>query len=149
MKRNNAHSAIHSSNTFRSHFCLQVIRIFKTVIRVFTAPLRFLTCFWQADDVIIKRIYRTNREVHMIENKPVATLFNQYPARTFWAWLWKSLIKVSLPFPHIPSGVSWQSCFHQGRSHTTGFRVLRPEWPVQPRRPCAMPDKHSKVFKQK
>ena len=35
------------SHIFRSHFCLQVIRIFKTVIRIFTAPLCFLTHFWQ------------------------------------------------------------------------------------------------------
>ena len=43
----NTHSAIHSLQTFRSHFCLQVIHIFKTVLRIFTAPLRFLTYFWQ------------------------------------------------------------------------------------------------------
>ena len=31
-----------------SHFYLEVIHIFKTIIRIFTAPLRFLTYFWQA-----------------------------------------------------------------------------------------------------
>ena len=33
---------IHNSQTFWSHFCLQV-SIFKTIIRIFTAPLHFLT----------------------------------------------------------------------------------------------------------
>ena len=46
-KRLNVHSANHNSQTFRSHFCLQVIHIFKTVIRIFTATLCFLTYFWQ------------------------------------------------------------------------------------------------------
>ena len=35
------------SHTFRSHLCLQVIHIFKTGIRIFTAPLHFLTYSWQ------------------------------------------------------------------------------------------------------
>ena len=41
---------IHNLQTFRSHFCKQVIRIFKTIIRIFTAPLRFLTYFWQTTE---------------------------------------------------------------------------------------------------
>ena len=38
---------IHNSHTSQSHFCLQVICIFKTVVHIFTAPLHFLTYFWQ------------------------------------------------------------------------------------------------------
>ena len=34
---------------FQSPFCLRVIRIFKTVIRIFTAPLRFPAYLWQTN----------------------------------------------------------------------------------------------------
>ena len=34
-------------STIPTHFCLRVIHIFKTVRRVFTAPLHFPTYFWQ------------------------------------------------------------------------------------------------------
>ena len=46
-KLNNVNSAIRNSYTFWSHFCLQVICIFKTILRIFTATLHFLTYVWQ------------------------------------------------------------------------------------------------------
>ena len=42
------HSTHHiNSHTFRSHFCLQEIQIFKTIIHIFMAPLHSQTYFWQ------------------------------------------------------------------------------------------------------
>ena len=62
---NSAHSAIHNSHTFRSHFCLQVILILKTVIRVFTAPLRFMTrrliYRWYWAENVYSAAYKHNR----------------------------------------------------------------------------------------
>ena len=37
----------HSSQTFRSHLCLQYTFSRLTIIRIFMAPSRFLTYFWQ------------------------------------------------------------------------------------------------------
>ena len=42
--------AFRNSHTFQSHFCLQVIHIFKTIIHIFMAPLHFLTYLWQTND---------------------------------------------------------------------------------------------------